>query len=224
MRLPISPRMSFQFAIQCHKKSNLWTEKSELNWSSNGLNLEDKYILPQFNSLEGKAPPFEVRMAWDESGLGLSFSVSGKKRPLDCRVPMTDAGDSIQLWLDTRDMRQVHRATRSCHQFALFPTGGGRKLNEAVIVPVPIHLAKENPKNMDSSRYFIRGTIAPKTYTVECFFPAESLTDFRPDEFPVLGIAWWVQDRDLGNITLTAPAPVPFTSDPGFWCTLNLVD
>lgn len=223
MRLPISPRLSFNFAIPCHKKENLWTKEAELSWQKVGLNLEDKYILPQFNALEGKQPPVEVRMAWDESGLAMAFIVTGKKRPLDCRVPLTDSGDSVQLWLDTRDMRQVHRAARSCHQFAIFPTGGGRKLNEAVLLPVPIHLAKENPKNMEASYYFTRSEINTKGYILECVFPAESLTDFRPDDYPTLGIAWEIQDRDLGDITLSAPSPAPFQSDPAFWCTLNLV-
>jgi len=202
----------------------LWSPTIEKSWPKKGLNLDKSYILPQFNALDGKASPVDIRMAWDDSGMGISFTVTGKKHPLDCRVPMTDSGDSIQFWLDTRDMRQVHRASRSCHQFGIYPTGGGRKLDMPACVPIAIHLAKENPKNMEESYYFVRSQIAEDGYILECVFPAESLTDYRPDDYPVLGIAWKIMDRDLGEITLTAPEPAPFSSDPSFWETLELVE
>ena len=188
------------------------------------MNLSDSYVLPQFNALDGSSSPVDIRMAWDVTGLGMSFAVKGKKRPLDCRVPMIDSGDYILLWLDMRDMRQVHRAGRACHQFALYPTGGGKRLNQPAIVPVPIHLAKENPKNMDGSYYFVRSRITSDGYLLECVFPAESLTDYRPEDYPTLGVAWKIQDRDLGVITLSPPEPVPFNSDPSFWQTLELVE
>ena len=224
MRLPISPRLPFKFALQCHRKANLWSSEKELAWPKKGLELDESYILPQFNALDGKASPVDVRMAWDESGLGISFALTGKVHPLDCRVPMTDAGDFILLWLDMRDMRQVHRAGRGCHQFALYPTGGGRKLNDPAVVPIPIHLAKENPRNMESSYFFVRSQITADGYLLECVFPADSLTDYRPEDYPTLGIAWKIQDKDMGEITLTAPEPAPFSSDPSFWETLELVE
>ena len=224
LKLPISPRLPFKFALQCHRKANLWSSEKELAWPKKGLELDESYILPQFNALDGKASPVDVRMAWDESGLGISFALTGKVHPLDCRVPMTDAGDFILLWLDMRDMRQVHRAGRGCHQFALYPTGGGRKLNDPAVVPIPIHLAKENPRNMESSYFFVRSQITPDGYLLECVFPADSLTDYRPEDYPTLGIAWKIQDKDLGEITLTVPEPAPFSSDPSFWETLELVE
>ena len=160
MQLPISPRLPFKFALQCHRKENLWDSQRERAWLKKGLELDDAYVLPQFTALDGYESPVDVRMAWDFTGLGMSFAVKGKKRPLDCRAPMTETGDNILLWLDMRDMRQTHRAGRACHQFALYPTGGGRKLNEPALFPIPIHLAKENPKNMDGSFYFVRSQIA----------------------------------------------------------------
>ncbi|MBR5709967.1 MAG: hypothetical protein IKX40_04350 [Thermoguttaceae bacterium] len=55
-------------------------------------------------------------------------------------------------------------------------------------------------------------------------FPAKSLTDYRSDDYPSLDIVWKIQDKDLGEITLTAPEPAPFSSDPSFRETLELVE
>ena len=224
MHLPINPRLPFRFSFPCYRQPDLWSNARELSWPEVGLNLPDKFILPQTSSLENKMFPLELRLAWDETGLGVAFRVWGKKRRVDCRVPMTDSGDNIRLWIDTRDMRQVHRAVRSCHQFALFPTGGGRKLNEPVVEPIPIHLAKETPLNMDSSRLFVRSELASDGYLVECVFPAEALTDFRPDDYPKLGICWSVLDGEFGEMSSCAPFPIPYASDPSFWSTVNLVE
>ncbi len=224
MHLPINPRLPFRFSFPCCRKPGLWSNAKELAWPQTGLNLSDRYILPQMSPLENKIYPLEVRLAWDDSGIGVAIRVWNKKRRVDCRVPLTDSGDNIRLWIDTRDMRQVHRAGRSCHQFALFPTGGGRKSNEPVVLPIPIHLAKENPLNTDSSRLFVRSELTNDGYLVEGVFPAEALTDFRPDDYSTLGICWSVLDNEFGEMTSCAPSPIPYANDPSFWSSIKLVE
>ena len=75
------------------------------------------------------APHFaDVRLGWNETGLGLTVEVKGKEN-----YPIGDAGrprqsDGVTLWIDTRGDRTSHRATRTCHQFHFLAAGsGGRK-------------------------------------------------------------------------------------------------
>ena len=35
--------------------------------------------------------------------------------------------------IDTRDVRNVHRATRFCHRFLFLPTGGGNRLDYGML-------------------------------------------------------------------------------------------
>ena len=49
----------------------------------------------------------------------------------------------MQVWIDTRDVHNVHRASRFCQRFIFLPSGGGRKLDEAFGQSLPINRARE---------------------------------------------------------------------------------
>ena len=63
---------------------------------------------------------------------------AGQTRPED--------SDGLQVWIDTRDVHNVHRAGRFCHRFIFLPGGGGRQLDEPVAQWLPINRAREQPR------------------------------------------------------------------------------
>ena len=91
------------------------------------LDLPDVVPLPDLARPGGPASWAEVRVAWNPGGLAVAFEVSTRPgRSPPSRRPARGL-DGVQVWVDTRDTRNVHRATRFCHRFAatLVP-GSGR--------------------------------------------------------------------------------------------------
>ena len=192
------------------------------------VDFPEKYVFPDFTVLESaetspKESPLEVRGAWNAEGLAFQFRLVGQQKMPFCRANQLMLSDRVELWLDTRDVRNVHRATKFCHGFALMPLGGGEDGQKPMFFSQPINRAKEHPNDIPRGSVSISSRIIPQGYVVTVHLSAKALTGYYPDEFPRLGIAWAVYDRTLGEITLTSAAPFPFREDPSLWFTLELV-
>ena len=95
-------------------------------WTAEGAGLDESYRLPRLAELEERAAWAELRAAWSEAGLAFAVHVRGKQQPPWCRESRLDDSDCLQIWIDTRDVHNVHRAGRFCHRFIFLPCGAGR--------------------------------------------------------------------------------------------------
>ncbi|QDU25674.1 hypothetical protein ETAA8_07440 [Anatilimnocola aggregata] len=211
----VAPTFLFRFAAPCFYTADLW--------SSKGASLGPKHILPCFGELEGKKIHTEVRAGWSEAGLAFQFVIKGKTQPPWCRDSRIDDSDGVQLWIDTRNTQNIHRAGRFCHRIALLPLGAGRKLDEPLIALLAINRAKESPREIDTRQLQIRGERRHDGYTLQAYLPAQTLTGYTPGDQPSLGFTYAVIDRELGPQTFTVGPEFPFAEDPSLWGTLNLV-
>jgi hypothetical protein len=120
MTNPLLPtRFLFRFSAPCRYRSPLWT--------ADGAGLDETYRLIGLAELEGQATWADVRAAWSEEGLAFTVVVRGKRQPPWCRESRPEDSDSFQVWIDTRDVHNVHRAGRFCHRFVFLPTGGEKR-------------------------------------------------------------------------------------------------
>jgi len=207
--------MLFRFAAPCHYAAE--------QWSASGIKLNEKHRLPCFAELHGAKPFADVRLAWSEAGLTLNVTVRGKQQPPWCRDSRIDDSDGIQLWIDTRNTQNIHRAGRFCHRFALLPIGAGRKLDEPAAVLLAINRAKESPREIDPRALKVLADRFADGYKLEGFLPAAALTGYSPAEQPAIGFSYAVIDRELGWQTFTVGPELPFVDDPSLWGTLDLV-
>lgn len=197
--------------------------------------LPECFTLPDFEVLEDPqvsdgifsrkargGKEFYVRSAWNERGIAFQFFVSGKSKELWCNPDRPDESDRIELWLDTRNVHDVHRATRYCHRFVCFPTGSGREGDEASVLFQPVSRTKQIPNEIPDGAMKIRSHVQRNCYSVFLYLSASALTGFDTREFRHLGIAWALIDRELPMKTLTAGAPFPFMEDPSLWYSLFL--
>jgi hypothetical protein len=194
-------RFLFRFSTPCLYQEELWTAK--------GARLDGKYRLVSFAELEGQPLWADVRAAWSESGLAFALHVRGKKQPPWCRTTRPEDCDGLHVWIDTRDVHNVHRASRFCHRFLFMPAGGGRRLDHPQAIP-PDRLKVRNEERIDG-------------YLLEAYVPGDALTGFDPAEHPRLGFTYAVLDRELGEQTLAVGSPMPYQEDPSLWATLELV-
>lgn len=211
----IPRRFLFRYSIPCLYRDPLWTDA--------GPDLGEEHVVPNFGALDDARTFAQLRLAWSEQGLAFSLHVDGKRQPPWCRDARPEESDGLRLWIDTRDTHNIHRATRFCHQFMFMPSGGGRRLDDAVADQLMINRAKDNAKPIRAGVLSARREKRVDGYLLEGLVPAGAMTGFDPAEHPRLGFTYAVVDRELGEQTLTCSAELPYREDPSLWATLELV-
>ena len=102
------------------------------------LDLPETCVLPDFSGLEGKSNWAQVRVGWNAGGMGITVVANGvsdqqlvRDRPEGFAV--------VNLWIDTRDTRNVSRATKFCHRFtARLDVAGSRRQLSVDVTQRPI--------------------------------------------------------------------------------------
>lgn len=211
----LSPTFLFRFCVPCPYR--------EFRWSKSGLQLDEACRMPSFGAQLERLPQLaDVRMAWNESGLALTVRVAGKKQSPWCRGDRCEDSDGLQIWLDTRDTHNIHRATRFCHRLVFLPFGRGRQFDQPVAGQLLINRARENPKPIETGVLQVHSEKRIDGYVLMGHIPAAALTGFDATEHPRLGFFYAVQDRELGLQTLSVGREFPFDEDPSVWGTLEL--
>lgn len=222
----VSPRFIFRFSLPCRYRARLWTAK--------GAGLDESFRLVGLEELEhpGRRPDF--RAAWSESGLAFSVLVEGKRQPPWCSETRLSDSDGLQIWIDTRNVQNVHRAGRFCHRLVFLPCGGetGEKgdrrprskspFSPPLAAVVPINRAREPHGPIHDGQLKVLSSILADGYSLDAFVPAEVLTGFDPEDHRSIGFNYAVLDRELGDHTLSAGSPMPYREDPSLWATLEL--
>jgi len=189
--------------------------------------LDETYRLPNVDRLEDSGLrsglPFDFRIGWNESGLLFSLTVSEKKQSVWCRTTQPDESDGIQICLDTRDIKDIHRASRFCHRLLFMPLGRGQDQAQPTAVWLPIHRAREHPSPIDLLQIRMQSKVASTGYGLNVILPGKVLTGFEPTEHPNLGFHFVVMDREYGNSYFLVAPPLPHDQDPSLWGTLSMV-
>lgn len=187
------------------------------------IELPEVARLDSFADLDG-APQFaDVRLGWNESGLGLAVNVKGKDNPPIGDVARPRQSDGVTLWIDTRGDRTGHRATRTCHQFHFLAAGGGSDKDEPSFVQIKIHRALQDAPIATANDVPFRYERIKGGYRIEAFLSANVLNGFDPDQYPRLGVFYAVRDFEKGEQTPGADSDFPFAEDPSLWTSLDLV-
>jgi len=208
-------RFLFRFAAACPYAAGLGAQPP--------AELPTACRLPSLCELEGQKPFGDVRAAWSEAGLSFSVRVEGKRHPSWCRESKLEDSDALQVWVDTRDTHNIHRASRFCHRFIFLPAGSGRNLDEPVVDQLLVDRARENANPVRPGQLRIATEKRVGGYVMSAFIPATALTGFNPSDHPRLGFTYMLFDRELGQQYFSVGYEFPFASDPSLWGTLELV-
>ena len=207
-------RFLFRFAVPCLYREPVWNVRTP--------GLEEKYRLARLADLEPAAAAADFRAAWSEAGLALAVRVGGKRQPPWCRGTRAEDSDGLRVWIDTRDVHNVHRAGRFCHGFLFLPSGAGPRLADPAALWMPIdtrpRAAPAHPRRaVASPRRAAAGRLCAGR-----LHSGRSATGFEPQEHPRLGFNYAIIDRELGLQTFSVGHPLPYDEDPSLWATLDL--
>jgi hypothetical protein len=186
------------------------------------LDLPEECRLESFAAMDGRRAFADVRLAWNELGLGLQVTVRGKEQPAQGDVARPRSSDGVTLWIDTRDARAGHRASRYCHQFHFLATGGGPEHDEPTFLQAKINRALHDAPAVSPESVPFRCTWRKGGYVAEAFLPAAALNGFDPEQSPRLGLYYVVKDAELGEQALSVGADFPYWEDPSLWSVLEL--
>lgn len=180
-------------------------------------------LVPPLVELEGREPFADVYWAWNEHHFFVAFDV-----PNRTSLPQSDPDkwwkkNGTRLCIDTRDARDVKRATRFCHFFYFLPLGGGGNGRQPVAGFHRMSRAKEPPPSVDASKIEVAAQVDRHGYTLEAAIPASCLNGWNPAEHPRIGLFYKVRDTQHGAQHLTVDDELGWNVDPSTWATGVLV-
>lgn len=217
---PLIPQgFYFRVALPCPKVEGIpRSGKARL------LDLAPSCTLPELGSLDGRSRWAEVRVAWNSEGLGVSVEVTGKVGSITHVPDRPEDSDGAQLWIDTRDTRDIHRASRHCHRFHLGVVPGKGKTLDAEVRQLKIPRATVDAPLADLKPVRSAAQRTRSGYRLEVFLPGSVLNGFDPDTNRRLGFSYRVTDPDRGDQFLTVGREFPVGEDPSLWATLELIE
>lgn len=215
MSVELAPRFFFRYSVPIARRpGKLRVDGSLGEWG-------DGTRLPDLGEMDGGSGFAEVHLAWDEEGLYVALEVGNKTNVTSHRQHPRSA-DAFFLWIDTRDVRDVHRASRFCHQFVALPRGGGRDRKGATAWQLSIRRAREQTPICDAEKLKVASRIREDGYGLELALPAAVLNGFDPAVCSRLGFTYLVCDHEHGWQTWSVPGRLPFDHDPSTWGAVEL--
>ena len=211
----VPKNLLFKYRIPCKRCDKKWSEK---------LRLPEEYRIPSFGAFEEQLEYADLRLAWNSSGLFLNVFVDGKKKSLWCRSTQLLESDGVQLWIDTRNTQNIHRASKFCHWFLLLPAGKGSSNDEPLATMLRINRAREDPPTFNPQSISISVSTKLNSYLLNAFIPSQSINGWNTEDHRHIGFNYAVIDRELGWQTMAAGPEMPINEDPSLWHTLHLVD
>jgi len=187
------------------------------------VDLPESARLQNFADLDGLQNFADVRLGWNEFGLAVQLEVKGKEQLPAGDADKPKSSDGLSLWIDTRDARASHRASRFCHHFLFLATGGGADKDEPFVAQAKINRAQQDAPMANLADVLFRGRQTKSGYRLEAFLPISVLSGFDPDQHPRLGVYYVVRDQELGDQHLSVNWEFPFADDPSLWSVLELV-
>lgn len=208
----LTPVTFFQFQFDCHQ-----IEAQPL--ASLGKRLhQKKYLLPDLSELCDEEAFAEVYIGWAKEGLAVFMKVNEPFKK--AYQPSVQKGDSLELFIDTRDVKTSGHNTRYCHHFFCLPEEvDGLQAGELT------HFRTEDAHEWCNHEDFqVNCSLHATSYTMLFFIPAHCLHGYDPDNFDRMGFAYRI-NRAAGSSQHFCAVTKEFQIEqqPSLWCTLKLV-
>ncbi len=186
------------------------------------LDLPQDCSLPNLRAVEDESAFGDVRVGWNENGFGVSVEVARRTAPLACDSRRPAESDGLQVWIDTRNTQNIHRASRFCHHFCFLPARREGKPGKPFATQLEIARSRETVTLADQKALSLNVVAKKSGYLLEAWLPAAVLTGYDPEANPRLGFYYHLRDSELGDQYLTVGDEFPFANDPSLWSTLDL--
>lgn len=177
-----------------------------------------RHALPDTSVLCGEESFAELFMGWSEEGVNIDVHVS--KPYEEGFFPEVQKGDSVELFLDTRDLKTAGFNTRFCHHFYFL----GQPVDGKLGGEMTRFRTEDVHEWCDPTALRIKPHLGRREYSLEIFIPAHCLQGYAPDQFDRLGFTYRI-NRVMGDPQHFSVSSGDYTIDqqPSLWSSLRLV-
>ncbi len=206
--VPLTPVNFFQISADCH----YWPPTE-----AKGRASKERYRLPDTSALCSEETFAEVYLGWNEEGLRCVCAVREPIRHI--AYPALTEGDSIELFIDTRDVKSGGFNTRFCHHFYLLP-----EPLEGVQAGEITHFRTEDSHPLcNPADLVVKVKKSSSGYEAELFIPAHCLMGYDPSQFKRLGFAYRINrsNQPAQHFTVVSD-DFQIDQNPGSWSSLIL--
>jgi hypothetical protein len=198
-----------------------------LEKSGSMCDLGPDYRIVSSSEIAGFPDFSDTRCAWSNQGLALVFDTRDLSKHIQGLV-------KLNIWVDTRNTRNVHRATRFCHQFRLefdpFVTIGRKRAPHETMAPgaepsqVRINRALADAPVANRDSIYTDLLLDGKGgFRLAIFLTHDALNGFDPNVNSLLGLAYRLQAPGQEMQRLGPGQEFPVQEDPSLWTVLDLV-
>lgn len=180
--------------------------------------LKKHHLLPDTSDLLAEDPYGSFFLGWNEEGIFAEAHIDASFE--NCFFPNFRDGDSVELFIDTRDLKTAGFLTRFCHHFVFLP-----KAIEEIKAQEITHFRTEDSHPLcDSHLLKSQVEFHTKNYELKLFIPADCLCGYDPNAFDRLGFTY--------RINRTGYEPQHFSvssrnfsieKHPSLWASLKLI-
>jgi len=176
-----------------------------------------KYLLPDTSSLCGEEHFADFSMGWNAEGL--TFYVSVQEPFSQVFYPEPQRGDSVEVFIDTRDVKSSGYNTRFCHHFFFLPAAV-----EGVQAGEITRFRTEDVHELcDAKELLVLAQMKRDRYSLSAFIPAGCLHGYDPEQLKRLGFTYRI-NRSNGSAQHFSVISQEYQLEqqPSLWASLEL--
>lgn len=180
--------------------------------------LDKKNLLPDTSSLCAEDHFADVYLGWNREGIASEAVIKGAFE--EGSYPDVTRGDSVELMIDTRDVKTSGYNTRFCHHFFFLPESiEGRQAGELTRFRTEdVHeLCDPKELKINSQRKLGRTTL-------KIFIPSHCLYGYDPDQFDRMGFTYRINRMKGSPQHFSAvTSNYQIEQQPSLWSSLRLI-
>jgi hypothetical protein len=199
----LSPVNFFQLRVDCH-------------YAAKGISGQ-KYFLPNTSQLCGDEYFAKVALGWNQQGLECLVEVS---QPFhETHYPDVTRGDSVELMIDTRDVKTSGYNTRFCHHFFFLP-----EAVEGIQAGELTRFRTEDRHDLcDPQDLKVTSSMGSRSYSMRIFIPSHCMVGYDPEQFNRLGFTYRInRSHDRPQHFSVVTDDFQIEQQPSLWSTLIL--
>jgi hypothetical protein len=177
------------------------------------------YLLPYTTELLGEEAFADVGIAWQQEGLYVHLHVHKKFE--EASYPKFSDGDALELFFDTRDLKEAGFPTRFCHHFLILP----QEVQGIRALELTRFREEDSHPLCDPEKIEISFHAGSRDYFLDIHLPAEILHGYDPHSFDRLGLTYTVHRyKNRAQNFSVCSNYVTLAQNPSLWASGRLIN
>ncbi|MBS4167927.1 hypothetical protein [Parachlamydia sp. AcF125] len=210
--VPVSPLNFFQIQADCYpcemERKHPFLSKP----------IHEKFFLPDNSGLSSEEPFAKVALGWHAEGIACTVQLQAPF--VEAHYPNIQNGDSIELFLDTRDMKNAGFNTRFCHHFFFL----AKSVEGVSCGEITRFRTEDSHELCDPSELQMKVDFTSKDHTFYIFIPRQCLHGYDPEQFDRLGFTYRINrpKRPSQHFSVLSNE-YQIDQQPALWGSLKLI-